>query len=359
MVVRMVALVLVVAAGVSYIAFDVLGNRAGAGPYTLSVDLARAGGLYPDASVTYRGVDVGRVSALDLTTRGVTAVLAVDPGVEIPVQVQVNVRDLSAAGEQYLDLVPTGPATPVLRAGAVIPESETAVPVTVGTLLTDVGALVGGLDPADVQTVTEALGTGLGGTGEDLRTIASASAQLIAALEAAQPATSQLIQNSGPLLSTANATGGDFASFSQGLAQLTGQLRSSDADIRTLLANGTTAESAFSTLLTQDSATLNGFLGNLSTDLGVAAQRQAAVQVLLSVLPVFAGEVSSVVGPDGQVRVELKFNDASTVCPYITGAQTPELTVTTGAPTLDRTCTLTAPDLLQRGSADAPVAPGG
>jgi hypothetical protein len=47
------------------------------------------------------------------------------------------------------------------------------------------------------------------------------------------------------------------------------------------------------------------------------------------------------------------------VCPYLSWAQTPEPTAAAGAPDLMRTCTVQAPDLLQRGSAEAPLSSGG
>ena len=65
---RMVALALVVLAGVYYIAVDVLGVNLGAQPYTVTVMLPRAGGLYAEGDVTYRGVPVGKVSSLVLST---------------------------------------------------------------------------------------------------------------------------------------------------------------------------------------------------------------------------------------------------------------------------------------------------
>ena len=51
-----------------------LGRLLGArGYYTVQMELARAGGIFPQADVTYRGVSVGRVGAVRLTPGGVEA----------------------------------------------------------------------------------------------------------------------------------------------------------------------------------------------------------------------------------------------------------------------------------------------
>lgn len=51
-----------------------LGRYVGARDYyTVTVQLAETGGLFTHGNVTYRGVDVGRVEAVDLTGDGVEA----------------------------------------------------------------------------------------------------------------------------------------------------------------------------------------------------------------------------------------------------------------------------------------------
>ena len=57
----------------------------GVGRYTVTVELPRAGGLYPSGNVTYRGTEVGRVeSTCELTDTGVEAVLSLQSGIDIP-----------------------------------------------------------------------------------------------------------------------------------------------------------------------------------------------------------------------------------------------------------------------------------
>ena len=54
--------------------------------YEVRVELARSGGIFERAEVTYRGVTVGRVEEVDFRRDGVTAVLAIDDEWRIPVR---------------------------------------------------------------------------------------------------------------------------------------------------------------------------------------------------------------------------------------------------------------------------------
>lgn len=73
-------LVATVIAGFSYILFGVLGWGIGAQRFPVTAVLARAGGIYPEADVTYRGVAVGEVVGLKLSPGHVEVELAIDPG---------------------------------------------------------------------------------------------------------------------------------------------------------------------------------------------------------------------------------------------------------------------------------------
>lgn len=156
--VRVGALVVAALLGVYFIAFDVIGWRLGAQPFTVTVDLPRGGGLYSDGFVTYRGVDVGRISQMSLSPSGAVATLAIDPDTVIPASSIAHVHELSVAGEQYLDLVPSSAQGPDLHAGSVIPEKHTVVPVSVFQLLSDAGQLIGSIKSSEVRTITDALG---------------------------------------------------------------------------------------------------------------------------------------------------------------------------------------------------------
>jgi phospholipid/cholesterol/gamma-HCH transport system substrate-binding protein len=351
--VRLMGLVVVVLLGCGYTLFSVMGWRIGAQRYHITVMLPRAGGVYPAADVTYRGVSVGKVSALRLSANGVAADLAINPGVKIPANSSAAVKELSAIGEQYLDLVPTGAGGPNLGPGGVVPLSRATVPTSIDTALIDFSKLLSTINPQDIVTLNHAFATGLGGAGNDIRTTIESSQKLISALTAAEPATVQLIVGGNQVLTTALATSTEFAQFTTGLNELTNRFRLSNGDIQALINNGIAFETQLSQLQTQTNSAAESLTAAEAAILDISNARNPAVQALFRVLPVFAGQLAAV-SSGGQIRSELLFNTANTVCPYLPAGQIPPPTQATGAPNLNLTCPITAPDLLQRGAAHAP-----
>src|ERR1700756_2035031 len=78
----------------------------GLGRVTVKLELPAAGGLYRFGNVTYRGVNVGKVTSVALTENGAEATLSLDTSPKIPANLKADVRSVSAVGEQYVDLRP-------------------------------------------------------------------------------------------------------------------------------------------------------------------------------------------------------------------------------------------------------------
>lgn len=353
---RLIALAIVVVLGLYYIVFDVLRTRVLSRPYSVSVVLPTAGGIYPDASVTYRGVTVGKVVSLQLRPKSVVAHLAIRNGVKIPANATASVKELTAAAEQYMNLVPAKNDPPFLHNGSVIPENRTSVPISIGQLLGNLNTLVGSLHASNLNTISSSLAQGLRGAGGDLRSIITDSNQLLQALQEAEPATIKLISSGNTVLNTALATSGDFSSFTANLDLLSRQLVQSDADLRALLANGAAASASVGSLLSATSGATASVIGGLSTTTNTAFDRQPAMRALFQILPLFANDVAATAS-GGNIRFQLLFNDKNTVCPYTSRMVEPTSLVASAD--LTRNCSTQAPDLLQRGADKAPPPVGG
>jgi len=353
---RLVAFILVGLLGLYYIIFDVIQVKVFDQPYQVKVVLPTGGNIYTQAYVDYRGVEVGKVANLQLQKKDVVATLDIDQGVKIPAHVNAEVKELTAAAEQYLDLVPTSADPPYLRPGAVINEDHTTVPVSIGQLLSTLNKLVTSVHASNLNTIATALGTGLQGEGDDLRSIIQDSYQLTQALQQAEPATVSLIYSGNTVLNTALATSGDFAQWSQDLNLVTQQLVQSNRDAQQLFTNGAAATTALSQLLAATTNSTVGVIDGFAAGTNVAYQRQPAVQALFQVLPVFANDIAAT-SSGGSIRFELLFNDKNTVCPYTSQMAEPTSLVATAD--LYNSCSSEAPDLLQRGADKAPAPPGG
>jgi phospholipid/cholesterol/gamma-HCH transport system substrate-binding protein len=299
--VALFAVLAVLVLGFTGIRYANVGRFFGApGYYVVNADLADGGGLYPNADVTYRGVTVGRVGAMTLTGSGVRAELDIsDSGPRIPASVRAVVADLSAVGEQYLDLRPGADSGPYLSAGAVIGQGRTQVPQPVTGLLINVDALARSLPAGSLQTVVNQLYQAFNGQGPSLQTLLDASSSFTSAASSDITPTSELITESQGVLATQQAETSAIESFAANAELLAHQLDSSDSDLRRLITATPQAMQQVVGLLRDNDPDLGLTLANLLTASDVALTRQPALKELLSALPAVTAAGDTVVTKEG------------------------------------------------------------
>ncbi|MFL6174689.1 MAG: MlaD family protein, partial [Marmoricola sp.] len=260
---RLVAFLVLSAVGIVYIASSYLGlvDRITGQGMTLHADLPTSGGLFVGSEVTYRGVKVGKVSAMTVTPTGVRLSLAVEDGTWIPTGSPFYVHNLSAVGEQYLDFEPKDRSGPYAEDGATFHGGQASLPQATDDLLVKINGLVSSLDQADVSTVVSELGTMFTGTATPLRKMVDSGTDLVARARASQAETIALIESGKTVLATQQANASNIGSFARNLADLTGRLRTSDKNIRTLLTAGTPGVQEVDSLLRGLAPVLPDFLG--------------------------------------------------------------------------------------------------
>src|SRR5690348_13644801 len=122
-------------------------------PLEVGVTLPRSGGLYKGSEVTYRGVRVGRVTELNLTDRGVRAMVRLDSSAQVPTDARPKVRSLSPVGEQYIDFQPGSDGGPFLASGDVVRGTAEDLPTALATTAINLDKLIKQIDPATVRLV--------------------------------------------------------------------------------------------------------------------------------------------------------------------------------------------------------------
>src|ERR1700724_1235047 len=100
----------------------------GIGRMTVTLELPSTGGLYRFSNVTYRGVQLGKVTSLGLTPPGAQATLSLSTSQTVAADMAAEVLSFSAVGKQYVDLRPKTDSPPFLHDGSVIPVRNTTIP---------------------------------------------------------------------------------------------------------------------------------------------------------------------------------------------------------------------------------------
>jgi phospholipid/cholesterol/gamma-HCH transport system substrate-binding protein len=257
----------------------------GLGHYTVTVQLPRTGGLYPDGNVTYRGTEVGRIKSVGLTETGAEAVLSLRSDVQIPSDLDAEVHSQSAIGEQYVALLPRGGDSAALKNGDVIPVSNASVPPDINSLLDATNTGLKAIPQQNLQTVIDESYTAIGGLGPDIARIVKGSTALsIDAADNLDPLIS-LIDQSVPVLDSQTETSDEIHAWAANLATIATQVEDRDAAFSALLREGPGAADQARQLVQRVQPTLPVLLHNLVGVGQVALAYQPAIEQLLVLLP--------------------------------------------------------------------------
>ena len=237
---------LVAFALVSFLAMSLLGVRYleipegfGIGRFEVTVPLSHASGLYANAPVTFHGVQIGSVSAIELTPGGTVATLSLEDGAAVPAAARVQVRNGSVIGEPFLDLVsvPGSGAGRNLRDGDSIPGGRVELPVPTGSFLTEINDLVRSIPTEDLRTTLDESATALQNAAA-LPAVIDSSTTLVDAASQNRRATFNLIENSEKVLATQDDLRTKIRSSVRDLADFSATLADGDDELRSVLESG-------------------------------------------------------------------------------------------------------------------------
>ncbi|MEV2243315.1 MlaD family protein [Streptomyces sp. NPDC049970] len=278
-----------------------LGHYVGLrGYYTVTVQLPQTGGLYTHSDVSYRGVSVGRVGPIELTDDGVEAELRIENDAPpIPDSLRAVVANLSAVGEQYIDLRPTRSDGPFLGNGSVIDQADTTIPAPVTNVLTSVNDLTASVDTEALRTVVDEFGAAFNGRGDDLQVLLDTSGEFVDAADEALPTTTRLMADGETVLRTQAEQGQALKGFASGAKELAAELKGSDTDLRRLIAAAPGATEQISGLLRDLDPEFGVVVANLLTTSEVAVTRQRGLEELLVKVPAVVAAGSSAIDGEG------------------------------------------------------------
>ena len=150
----------------------------GIGRITVKLELPTSGGLYRFSNVTYRGVEVGKVTRMDVSRTQATATLSLDTTPKIPADLVAEVRSVSAVGEQYVELMPRTDSPPYLQDGSVIALADTKIPQPVGPMLDQVSTLINSVPKDQLSGLVNESFNAFNGAGFDLGSLFDSSAKI-------------------------------------------------------------------------------------------------------------------------------------------------------------------------------------
>jgi virulence factor Mce-like protein len=287
-----VALVMTLVTATGYLLIGALRVNPFASSYQVTVELPESAGLLPNQNVTLRGVPVGRVERLDITARGVSALVSVESSAPIPVSSQVRVSGLSPAGEQYIDFSAESDAGPYLSDGAVVALGNATVPVSLAELLADADGALAQVDPAKLGLIREELSLSEQGP-QKLADIIDGGTFLLSTLDSVLPETTSMLRTSRVVLTLAadkkagiDVASGNFDETFAGINQMTD-------GFRRLTDQTPGALNSVDDLFTDNSDTMVQLLGSLASTSQLLYLRVPALNALF---PTYRTSVLDAIG---------------------------------------------------------------
>ncbi|MDO3634919.1 MCE family protein, partial [Mycolicibacterium arseniciresistens] len=275
----------VVGVGVMVFAYMQVPTLLGIGRLAVTLELPAGGGLYQFSNVTYRGVQVGKVTSVNLTENGAEAILSLDTSPKIPADLEAEVRSVSAVGEQYVDLRPRTDSGPYLTDGSRISVRDATIPQPVGPVLDELSSLVESIPGDRIADLLDEAFKAFNGAGPDFQSLLDSAAKLSTDVRGASGEARTLVDDAKPLLESQAETTDSIRTWARSLAGVTAQLEQNDPEIRTTLERGPGFAQEVSALLEQVKPTLPTLLANLTTVGQVLVTYNRSLEQLIVMFP--------------------------------------------------------------------------
>ena len=314
--IRLVAFAVLSAVGITYITASYLGfiDRVLGRGITVYATLPSSGGLFEGSEVSYRGVKIGKVKAMNTSRDGVELVLALEEGTELPKDAPMYVHNLSAVGEQYLDFEPADDEAPYVEDGDRLAGDEDSLPTDEADLLVELNDFVQSVDEENLQVTVAELGDMFEETGEPLQQLLDNGGRFVDEASAHTDETIALLDDGGIVLQTQQDNAENITSFSRDLNTLTAALAGSDQDLRQVLEGTPGTAREVNALLTDLEPTLPVLLGNaVSINQVVTTHLRGLEQLLVTFPRTIAGGFTGTT-PDGYGHVNLQFDSDVNPC---------------------------------------------
>lgn len=289
-----VTAVIAVAVGTQY----ALGAQSLRGSIDVNASMTDAVNLGVGAGVTYRGVSVGAVSDIDVTSSGADVHIALDPDTRVPVGSIARVTSNSALGIQTLDIMPTSSDGPYLADGDRIDVPPELAPVQLDAILTRMASLAESVNPESITTLSDALATGLGDNGNELRALLDDADTLTRMLDVQAPALARIVDAGLPMQAAVAARADGLVTAAAVARDVTGQLLAQEPSLIYLLDRSPDALARTQQLLDDTRGSVGALMTNLVTVTGVLGDRTPALSALLVALPETLEKLTSIVHGD-------------------------------------------------------------
>lgn len=280
--------VLIVLAGV----IGAIVVKAGGPPSRpISARFTEVPGLYVGNDVDVLGISVGRVTAIHPGPGYVTVDMRINDSVRIPADASAVLMAPEVVSDRFVQLGPAYTSGPTMAAGTVIPETRTAIPQSVDTVIYQLNRLAQQLGPEGankngaLSALVHQLATSFGPNGQDFHKAIVNFSQALDALSQNSPALAGTLTNLGGLSQALADNSSQYRSFAGNLAAVSQVLANDRQDIGATLSSLRSLFTDLTSFIDTDGKNLGSSITNLKTFAGALASEQTALAQAYDLAP--------------------------------------------------------------------------
>jgi phospholipid/cholesterol/gamma-HCH transport system substrate-binding protein len=216
-------------------------------------------------TVRIAGIRVGTVTGVSLREdKKVVVKFDADKKVALTTGTRVMVRYLNLVGDRYLELADSPGSTRILRPGSEIPADHTAGALDLDLLIGGLKPVIQGLNPQDVNELSQALVQIFQGQGGTFESLLSRTSSFSNALADNSQVVQQLIDNLNTVIGTLTKDGDKFKDAVDRLQKLVTGLSKDRDPIGTAIVQLDNGTASIADLLTNARPPLAGVVDQLS-----------------------------------------------------------------------------------------------
>ncbi|GGX31219.1 MCE family protein [Streptomyces lomondensis] len=272
-------------------------------PVRVTAYFPRTVGIYPGSDVRVLGVRIGEVRSITPEGGRVRVELEYDKAQRVPADAQAAIINSSVVSDRYVQLLPVYRKGPVLRDGAVIPESRTAVPVELDRIFDSLHTTSEALGPKGANkdgSLARLLGVSadnLEGQGKNLNQTVDDLSQAVTTLSDGRGDLFGTVRNLQVFTAALAADDKGVRSFNKSLAEVAGQLAGERKDLAAALKYLAKALGDVADFVRKNKKTLAADVKGLSKVTKVLVTQRAALEELLEVAPTGLSNLQNAYNP--------------------------------------------------------------
>jgi phospholipid/cholesterol/gamma-HCH transport system substrate-binding protein len=207
--------------------------------------------------------------------------LAIDRAVKLPRSTHIEIRYRNLLGLRVVNVDPGSGSAPFLAAGDLVPATQTEGPLDLDTIFNNLKPLLTGINPSDINALSEALVTALAPHRADIEGILADTSKLLGTLSTKDEQIGSLVDNLSTVTTAVSDQRVKLEDLLANLATLADTLAGDSGQLDRVLVNLNTATGELARLVKSNRPSLTRDLGNIATVLELVRKHQAdLVQIL-------------------------------------------------------------------------------